>query len=172
MCVEAGVRSTEHGNLLDEPTAKLMGENGTFRVPTLVTYEKLHSQGARYGVAKESLTKLARIIEAGLESLAIAADAGVRIASGVDLRGPMRGYQGEEIAIKARAVGAMGAIIAPPVRTLALRPRAGDRHNRGRKAGRSRRGRRRRARGPGLLGRDGGVVLVVLGGRVAHNRLG
>ena len=47
------------------------------------------------------------------QSLAIAADAGVRIASGSDLLGPIRGYQGEKVAIKARAVGAMGAMIAP-----------------------------------------------------------
>ena len=45
-CVAAGVRSIEHGNLLDESTAKLMADNGTFLVPTLVTYEKLHDEGA------------------------------------------------------------------------------------------------------------------------------
>jgi imidazolonepropionase-like amidohydrolase len=173
VCVEAGVRSVEHGNLLDEPTAKLMAENGTFLVPTLVTYEKLHSEGARHGVPKESLDKLARIIDAGLESLTIAAHAGVRIASGSDLLGPLRRYQGEEIAIKARAVGAMGAIIAA-TRTNAeligleqeigtievgkqadLVVAAGD-----------------ALEDPGLLGRDDGVVAVVLGGRLVHNRLG
>ena len=112
VCVEAGVRSIEHGNLLDEPTAKLMAEKGTFLVPTLVTYEKLHNEGTRHGVPKESLDKLGRIIDAGLESLTIAANAGIRIASGSDLLGPMRRYQGEEIAIQASALGAMGAIIA------------------------------------------------------------
>jgi imidazolonepropionase-like amidohydrolase len=173
VCVEAGVRSIEHGNLLDEPTAKLMAEHGTFLVPTLVTYEKLHDEGARYGVPKESLDKLARIVDAGLESLTIAAGAGVRIASGSDLLGPMRRYQGDEIGIKARAVGAMAAIIAATrtnaellgmereIGTIEIGKRAdlvaadGDvlEH-------------------PGLLGRDGGVVLVLLGGQVVHDRLG
>ena len=173
VCVEAGVRSIEHGNLLDQPTAKLMAEHGTFLVPTLVTYEKLHNEGAHHGVPKESLDKLARIIDAGLESLTIAADAGVRIASGSDLLGPMRRYQGEEVAIKARAVGAMGAIIAATrtnaelfgleqeIGTIEVGKQAdlavvdGD-----------------VLEDPGLLGRDGGVVLVLLGGRLVHDRLG
>ncbi len=173
VCVEAGVRSIEHGNLLDKPTAKLMAENGTFLVPTLVTYEKLHSEGARHGIPKESLDKLARIIDAGLESLTIAAKAGVRIASGSDLLGPMRRYQGEEIAIKASAVGAMAAIIAATrtnaelfgleqeIGTIEVGKQAdlvvadGD-----------------VLEDPGLLGRKEGVVLVVLGGRPVRERLG
>ena len=56
MCVAAGVRSIEHGKLLDEPTAKLMAANGTFRVPTLVAYEKRHSEGARHGGRKRAST--------------------------------------------------------------------------------------------------------------------
>jgi imidazolonepropionase-like amidohydrolase len=173
VCVEAGVRSIEHGNLLDEATAKLMAENGTFLVPTLVTYEKLHSEGARHGIPKESLDKLARIIDAGLESLTMAENAGVRIASGSDLLGPMRRYQGEEIAIKARAVGAMAAIIAATrtnaelfgleqeIGTIEVGKQAdlvvadGD-----------------VLEDPGLLGRSGGIALVLLGGRPVHDRLG
>jgi imidazolonepropionase-like amidohydrolase len=173
VCVEAGVRSIEHGNLLDEVTAKLMAEHGTFLVPTLVTYEKLHSEGARHGVPKESLDKLARIIDAGLESLTVAADAGVRIASGSDLLGPMRRYQGEEIAIKARAIGAMAAIVAATrtnAELLGLEQEIGTIEV-GKQAdlvvvsGDA-------LEDPGLLGREGGVVAVVLGGRLVHDRLG
>jgi imidazolonepropionase-like amidohydrolase len=35
--VRAGVRTIEHGNLIDEPAARLMAELGAFIVPTLVT---------------------------------------------------------------------------------------------------------------------------------------
>ncbi len=111
-CVAAGVRSIEHGNLLDWPTAQLMAEHGTFLVPTLVTYEKLHDEGSRHGIGSEHLDKLAEVIDAGLESLRMARDAGVPIASGSDLLGPMRRFQGEEIAIKARVLGSLGAIVA------------------------------------------------------------
>ena len=34
--VRAGVRTIEHGNLIDAPTAQLMAERGAFMVPTLV----------------------------------------------------------------------------------------------------------------------------------------
>jgi imidazolonepropionase-like amidohydrolase len=111
-CVRAGVRSIEHGNLLDEPTARLMAEQGVFLVPTLVTYEKLYEQGERNGLSRENLDKLARVIDAGLDSLRIAQAAGVRIASGSDLLGPLARYRGRELAIKAQVLGAMGAIVA------------------------------------------------------------
>jgi imidazolonepropionase-like amidohydrolase len=111
-CVAVGVRSIEHGNLLDEATAKLMADNGTFLVPTLVAYERLHDEGAVHGVGREYLDKLVDIIDAGLESIRIASDAGVKIASGSDLLGPMRRFQGEEIEIKSRVLGPLGAIMA------------------------------------------------------------
>lgn len=112
VCVAAGVRSIEHGNLLNDRAAGLMAEAGTFLVPTLVTYEKLHEQGSELGIPAANLDKLSRIIDAGLASLRIAQSAGVRIGSGSDLLGPMRRFQGQEIALQAGALGAAGAIIA------------------------------------------------------------
>jgi imidazolonepropionase-like amidohydrolase len=112
VCVAAGVRSIEHGNLLNKRAADLMAEAGTFLVPTLVTYEKLHEQGPELGIPKANLDKLGRIIDAGLESLRIAQAAGVRIGSGSDLLGPMRRFQGQEIALQAQALGASAAIMA------------------------------------------------------------
>lgn len=41
-CVRNGVRSIEHGNLIDQPTAAFLASEGAFLVPTLVTYEALH----------------------------------------------------------------------------------------------------------------------------------
>lgn len=110
--VAAGVRSVEHGNLIDAPTASLMAEHGVFLVPTLVTYEKLYEGGERIGLSKANLEKLAVVIDAGLASLRIAQAAGVKIASGSDLLGPMAQHRGRELAIKAQVLGAMGAIVA------------------------------------------------------------
>jgi imidazolonepropionase-like amidohydrolase len=112
VCVAAGVRSIEHGNLLNERAAARMAEAGTFLVPTLVTYEKLRAHGSELGIPQANLGKLSRIIEAGLESLRTASAAGVRIGSGSDLLGPLRRFQGEEIALQAQALGATAAIIA------------------------------------------------------------
>lgn len=112
VCVAAGVRSIEHGNLLNDRVAALMAEAGTFLVPTLVTYEKLYEHGSDLGIPQANLDKLSRIIDAGLESLRIASAAGVKIGSGSDLLGPMRRYQGHEIALQAQALGAAAAITA------------------------------------------------------------
>ncbi len=112
VCVAAGVRSIEHGNLLNEPVARLMAQAGTFLVPTLVTYEKLYEQGEELGIPRANLDKLGAIIDAGVNSLRIARGAGVKIGSGSDLLGPMRVHQGREIALQAQALGAAGAIVA------------------------------------------------------------
>src|SRR6266540_1723068 len=57
-CLEAGVRSIEHGNLLDEKTARRMAKDGAFLVPTLVTYEVLSERGEQLGMAKASVEKI------------------------------------------------------------------------------------------------------------------
>jgi imidazolonepropionase-like amidohydrolase len=111
-CVVAGVHSIEHGNLLDEATAKLMADRNVFLVPTLVAYEKLRDEGPAHDLARENLNKLGDVLDAGLQSLRIALDAGVRIASGSDLLGPLRRFQGEEIEIKSRVLGPLAAITA------------------------------------------------------------
>jgi cytosine/adenosine deaminase-related metal-dependent hydrolase len=51
VAVANGVRSIEHGNLLDAPAAALMAERGAFLVPTLVTYDAMERRGAELGLA-------------------------------------------------------------------------------------------------------------------------
>ncbi len=63
--VEAGVRSIEHGNLLDEPTAALMAERRTYLVPTFVAYEKLYEEGREHGFPDHKLKKLDLVLGAG-----------------------------------------------------------------------------------------------------------
>ena len=110
--VEAGVRSIEHGNFLDEPTAGLMAARGTFLVPTFVTYEKLHEQGRERGLTAAQLAKLDLVLGAGLDGLRRAQAAGVRIGSGSDLLGPLARYKARELAIKATVLGAHETLIA------------------------------------------------------------
>ncbi len=56
--VACGVRTIEHGNLVDRDTAQLMRERGAFAVPTQVTYEMLAEHGARYGLPADSVAKI------------------------------------------------------------------------------------------------------------------
>jgi imidazolonepropionase-like amidohydrolase len=51
VAVANGVRSIEHGNLLDAPTAAMMAERDAFLVPTLVTYDAMERRGAELGLA-------------------------------------------------------------------------------------------------------------------------
>lgn len=105
--VQAGVRSIEHGNLLDQATARVMREHGAYLVPTLVTYAALAAEGERLGWSAEMLAKLAKVRAAGLESVRIARAEGVPVVFGTDLLGHMHAQQNDEFAIR---LGAMGPV--------------------------------------------------------------
>jgi imidazolonepropionase-like amidohydrolase len=94
--VQCGVRSIEHGNLLDEPTAKVMKSHGAFLVPTLATYAMLAEEGQRLGWSAEMLGKLDRVKGAGTRAIAIAKAEGIPIAFGTDLLGAMHAQQSIE----------------------------------------------------------------------------
>jgi imidazolonepropionase-like amidohydrolase len=102
--VRCGVRSIEHGNLVDPPTARLMAEKGAYVVPTLVTYEALANEGAQYGLPEESLAKVAEVRNAGLRSLEIYRAAGVKMGFGSDLLGPSQRLQSDEFRIRAEVL--------------------------------------------------------------------
>jgi imidazolonepropionase-like amidohydrolase len=111
-CLQAGVRSIEHGNLLDEAIAALMAEKGAFFVPTLTTYDLLVETGKSSGLDDYSLEKLALVGHSGRRAVELAHRAGVKIASGSDIVGPGQGQKGRELTIKAEILGAMGAIVS------------------------------------------------------------
>lgn len=100
--VECGVRSIEHGNLIDAPTAALMAERGAVAVPTLITYEALARDGLRLGLGAESAAKVEQVRAAGLRSLEIFKIAGVKLAFGTDLLGGSHDLQSEEFLIRAQ----------------------------------------------------------------------
>ncbi|MEV0393778.1 metal-dependent hydrolase family protein [Polymorphospora rubra] len=101
--VRAGVRSIEHGNLIDADTAALMAQHRTFLVPTLVAYEKIFELGAELGMPENQRRKVVDVIDAGLDAVNLAADAGVRIGFGTDLLGPAQVHQNREFGIRAKA---------------------------------------------------------------------
>ena len=99
--VQCGVRTIEHGNLLDEATAKVMKSEGAFLVPTLATYAVLAEEGVRLGWSAEMLAKLDRVKDAGTQAIAIAKAHGVPIAFGTDLLGAMHSQQSIEWRLRA-----------------------------------------------------------------------
>ena len=105
-CVEAGVHSLEHCNLIKADTAKLAAKRGCFAVPTLVTYDKLASEGGSLGFPPDSIAKVEVVRAAGMESLAIMKKAGLPMAYGSDLLGEMHRHQSEEFVIRGRVLPA------------------------------------------------------------------
>jgi imidazolonepropionase-like amidohydrolase len=118
--VRAGVRSVEHGNLIDDETIATMREHGTFLVPTLVTYWALDREGARFGLPPESQAKVADVLDAGLGALERAAKAGVRIVYGTDLLGGMRAYQNQEFRIRSEVLDPLSVIRSATVTAAEL----------------------------------------------------
>jgi imidazolonepropionase-like amidohydrolase len=89
--VKCGVRSIEHGNLIDEGTARMVAEHHAFVVPTLVTYDSMAREGRKLGLSEGSLAKNKKVLDAGLRSLEICKGAGVELGFGTDLLGPLQG---------------------------------------------------------------------------------
>ncbi len=102
--VEAGVRTIEHGNLIDTATARLMKERGAYLVPTLVTYFAIDELGRKLGFPEVSQRKVRDVLDAGLASLEIARDAGVPMGFGTDLLGETHEQQSREFSIRAQVL--------------------------------------------------------------------
>jgi imidazolonepropionase-like amidohydrolase len=108
--IDFGVRSIEHGNLIDRATAEHVAGADAFVVPTLVTYDALHRHGRELGFPEVSMAKLSEVREAGLASLEILKSAGVKIGYGTDLLGPMHRYQSREFVIRSEAMSPFDSI--------------------------------------------------------------
>jgi imidazolonepropionase-like amidohydrolase len=113
--VRCGVRTIEHGNLVDAEAARVMADLGAIAVPTLVTYEALASEGAALGLPAESVAKIETVRTAGLRSLETYAAAGVRMALGTDLLGESHRFQSDEFRLRAGVLGHAEALRAATV---------------------------------------------------------
>jgi len=98
--VRCGVLSLEHCNLITEATARQAAAAGAIACPTLVTYQALKEEGASLGLGPESVAKIDDVRLAGLQSLDRMRQAGLMMAFGTDLLGPMHRRQSEEFLIR------------------------------------------------------------------------
>jgi imidazolonepropionase-like amidohydrolase len=91
--VQNGVRSIEHGNLLDEPAAALMREHSAFLVPTLAAYDSMDRRGTEVGLPAFAREKNREVLEFGQRAVATARAAGVPVGFGTDLMGALQDDQ-------------------------------------------------------------------------------
>lgn len=108
--VQAGVRTIEHGNLIDEPTAQLLKDKGAFVVPTLITYDMLSSEGPALGLPRESIDKIDDVRLVGREAIQMLHRVGVQMGYGSDLLGESHVHQSEELRIRAEIVGNLDSL--------------------------------------------------------------
>jgi imidazolonepropionase-like amidohydrolase len=121
-----GVRCIEHGNLIDDESVALFVQHDAYLVPTLVTYEYLHSEGAEAGLPPASQAKVADVLEAGLHALDRAARGGVNIAFGTDLLGRMHRHQSDEFRIRGQVQSAADVLRSATITGAALLGREGE----------------------------------------------
>lgn len=105
-CIDNGVRGIEHGNFVDDATAKLMVEKNVYLTPTLITYNQMASDRWRGYLPPESASKNEVVFKSGLEALKIASKAGVTMCYGSDLLGPLGAAQTHEFALRAQVLSA------------------------------------------------------------------
>lgn len=103
-CVELGVHSLEHCNLISAETAKLAAEKGCIAIPTLVAYDALWLDGKELGLGPVEFEKIEVVRSGGLKSLAIMRDAGLPMAFGSDLLGGLRKYHCMEFELLAKVL--------------------------------------------------------------------
>ena len=112
VAVANGVRSIEHGNLLDAPAAAVMAERDAFLVPTLVTYDAMERRGAELGLAPVAQAKNREVLDAGRTAIRLAREAGVRIGFGTDLMGALDGEQLHGLRLQAEVEGPLALLRA------------------------------------------------------------
>jgi len=102
--VSNGVRTIEHGNLIDDASAKLMAEKGAYLVANLVAYVAMKERASEFGMNEDMLAKNDLVIDGGLRSLEICKRAGVPVAYGSDLLGQLQVDQSREFLLRSKVL--------------------------------------------------------------------
>ena len=105
-----GVRSIEHGNLIDAETAALMAGHDAFLVPTLIAYDAMSRRAGDLGLSAVSLAKNDEVLSSGQTAIGLARDAGVRIGFGSDLMGELEDEQLGGLRLQAEVLGVVETI--------------------------------------------------------------
>lgn len=108
--VQAGARTIEHGNFLDDESASQMVAAGAFLVPTVATYVMASRHPERYDYPAEITEKVNSAADGALNALEVAARNGVKIGSGSDLLGEEISWLNHELELKAEVLGAHQAL--------------------------------------------------------------
>jgi imidazolonepropionase-like amidohydrolase len=102
--VTNGVRTIEHGNLIDAKSAKLLKSSGGYMVANLVTYFVMKERAAQFGMTADMLAKNDMVLDGAQRSLEICKAAGVKVGYGSDLLGQLQVEQSREFMFRAEVL--------------------------------------------------------------------
>lgn len=118
--VTNGVRSIEHGNLLDADTAALMAAHDAVLVPTLAAYDALERRGAELGLAPVSREKNRLVLDSGKHAIELARAAGVTVGFGTDLMGELEDEQLQGLRLQVEVDGVLDTLRAATTGNAAI----------------------------------------------------
>jgi imidazolonepropionase-like amidohydrolase len=99
-CIRLGVRSIEHGTLIDAETARRVAESDAYVVPTLVIIDQALKFGKGAGLTPGNLGKLQEIAQSSRQAFDHCLHAGVKMGFGTDLLGVLQPQQNLEFALR------------------------------------------------------------------------
>ncbi len=100
--VRAGVRSIEHGSMMDDEAIELMAERGTYLVADMYDGDYMLEEGPVLGYSEEVLGKTRLTNDAQREGFTRCVKAGVRIANGTDSGIAPHGWNAKNLALYVR----------------------------------------------------------------------
>jgi imidazolonepropionase-like amidohydrolase len=100
--IRAGVRSVEHGSLIDDEAIGMLVETGTYLVADVWFGDWIEEQGRLHGWSKNVLRKNEETTEAQREGFAKAVKAGAKLAFGTDSGGYPHGMNAKQFAYMVR----------------------------------------------------------------------
>jgi imidazolonepropionase-like amidohydrolase len=102
-CIKLGVRSIEHGNLINDEAAKMVKLNDAYVVPTLSVYDSVYRNGSKMGFPKGSIEKLDTVRKETINGVKICRKHNLNIGFGTDLLGDLQSDQCNEFILRSEA---------------------------------------------------------------------
>ena len=125
-CVRLGIRSIEHGTLIDRHTARIVAQSDCYVVPTLVVIDRALEFGQQVGMTPTSLAKMQEVGRHSRQAFDYCVSEGVRIGFGTDLLGVLHPHQSAEFAIRRELTSAVAVLKSATSVNAALLNQTGE----------------------------------------------
>lgn len=125
-CIRLGVRSIEHGTLIDAETARSVAASDAYVVPTLVIVDQALKFGKDAGLTPGNLAKLREIAQSSRQAFDHCIRAGVKLGFGTDLLGVLQPQQNLEFILRREFTSAFEILRSATSTNAALLNRSGE----------------------------------------------